>query len=157
MAYHSIIMITAVLKRIVCLAVIGILAIAAGCSTPDSRIRKNPELFATFSPETQELIRSGQVDIGFTSDMVTMSLGTPNRIYTRQTGERILEVWSYTSSFTTTDRQRVRVDVRTNDPRGKSVSSKEWVYVNVPRDTEYERIRVELTEGVVTAIDTLQR
>lgn len=132
-------------------------AMLAGCASPDYRIKQNPELFATFSPEVQEKVRKGEVDIGFSTEAVTMALGTPRRIYTRQTKEGQYEVWSYTSSYSTTDRQRVQADVRYRDITGRTRTTTEWVWVDVPRETEYETIRVEFSGGKVSAVETMTR
>lgn len=114
-------------------------------------------MFASFPPEVQEKVQLGQVDIGFTGDMVTMALGSPNRIYARQTTAGSHEVWSYTYTSTRSDRQRVQADVRYRDITGRYRTSSDWVWVDVPRETEHERIRIEFSEGVVSAIETLQR
>ncbi|HMO04206.1 MAG TPA: hypothetical protein PKC67_02005 [Kiritimatiellia bacterium] len=140
-----------------CLWMCALVAAVTGCSTPASRIKKNPELFASFPPEAQALIQQGQIDLGFTPDMVSMALGEPNRIYNRTTTEGSVEVWSYTSKSTSTDRQRVSANIRYRDADGRSRSTTEWVWVDVARDTEYERIRVEFKDGKVAAIDTLQQ
>jgi len=131
--------------------------IVSGCASPDYRIKKNPELFATFPPEVQALVQQGQIDIGFEPEMVRMALGEPNRVYTRQTAGDMIEVWSYTGRNTTTDRQRVNTDVRYRDNTGRYRTANDWVWVDVARETEYERVRVEFVAGKVSAIDTLQR
>jgi len=128
-----------------------------GCATPESRIKKNPDLFATFPSDVQEKVKQGQIDIGFAPDMVTMALGTPNRVYTRQTSTGSIEVWSYTSTRVTNERQRVNANFRYRDASGGYRNANDWVYVDVARETEYERVRVEFTEGKVSAIDTLQQ
>jgi len=140
----------------VTLVIFSLLAVS-GCATPEARINRNPELFASFPPDVQEKIRLGQVDIGFTGDMVTMALGQPNRIYARQSATGVIEVWSYTSSVTRTNRQRVRADFRYRDSSGRSRSGSDWVWVDVQSETEFERIRIEYIDGVVSAIETLQR
>jgi hypothetical protein len=89
--------------------------------------------------------------------MVTMALGAPNRLYTRTVAEGTLEVWSYTATTARNDRQRVRADFRYRDSTGRSRTTTDWVWVDVTSETEYERIRVEFREGVVAAIDRLQR
>lgn len=138
-------------------ALIAAVLVITGCATPESRINKNPELFASFPLDAQEKIRQGQIDVGFTGDMVKMALGDPNRVYSRQTGTGTLEVWSYTSTTTRTDRQRVQADVRYRDSDGRSRTASDWVWIDVPRDTEFERIKVEFVEGKVSAIETLQQ
>ena len=75
------------------LAALGI----AGCSTPESRIRKNPEAFARLTPAQQDLIRKGQIAIGFDQEMVQLALGEPDHIITRTDATGASEIWSYTT------------------------------------------------------------
>jgi hypothetical protein len=77
----------------VMLAALGI----AGCSTPESRIRKNPEAFARLTPQQQDLIRKGQIAIGFDQEMVQLALGEPDHIVTRTDASGITETWRYTT------------------------------------------------------------
>lgn len=71
--------------------------LAAGCSTPETRIRDNPEIFNRLSPQEQDLIRQGRVGIGFDQDMVKLAVGEPDRIWTRTDAEGATESWSYTT------------------------------------------------------------
>ena len=68
---------------------------AAGCSTVDSRIAKNRDLFNSWPPAVQEKIVVGQIDLGFTADQVRVALGAPDRVFTRTTADGTSEVWSY--------------------------------------------------------------
>jgi outer membrane protein assembly factor BamE (lipoprotein component of BamABCDE complex) len=68
---------------------------AAGCSTVDSRIAKNRELFNSWPGAVQEKIVVGQIDIGFTADQVRVALGDPDRVFTRTTADGTSQVWSY--------------------------------------------------------------
>ena len=70
---------------------------AAGCSTPETRIRENPEIFNRLNPEEQELIRQGKVGIGFDKEMVKLAVGEPDRIWTRTDANGSSESWSYTT------------------------------------------------------------
>ena len=88
--------------------------------------------------------------------MVTMAMGQPIRIYTRVTSGETIEVWSYTAKTTTMDRQRVNADFRYRDSSGRTRTTTDSVWVDVARETEYERFRVEFKDGKVSAIDTLQ-
>jgi hypothetical protein len=54
-----------------------LLMIATGCATPESRIKKHPEMFSAFPPEVQERVRLGEIRVGDTSDMVYIALGHP--------------------------------------------------------------------------------
>jgi len=70
--------------------------LAPGCaSTPDSRIKKNQQLFDSLPPQTQTAIRAGNIAPGFTPDMVLLALGQPDRRYPRTTQTASSEVWAY--------------------------------------------------------------
>ena len=81
----------------------GMLVLAAVCmlgsgcvSTPASRIKANPSLFASFPPQVQEQVRKGAVAVGFTEDMVRMALGDPDRVILRTTAALQTKIWVYT-------------------------------------------------------------
>lgn len=69
--------------------------VLAGCSTPETRIAKQPELFNRLTPEQQQMIREGKVGIGFDMDMVKLALGDPDRVRERTDVNGRKEVWSY--------------------------------------------------------------
>lgn len=73
------------------------LSLLAGCSTPQSRIRSNPELFNGLPAGDQDLIKQGKVAIGFTAEMVKLAVGEPDRVYSRTDATGRNEVWVYTS------------------------------------------------------------
>jgi len=75
------------------LAFCGLLV--AGCSTVDSRISKNRELFNTWPAAVQDRIVRGEIDIGFTTDQVRVALGEPDRVFTRTTADGSSQIWSY--------------------------------------------------------------
>ncbi|HQF38872.1 MAG TPA: hypothetical protein PK322_07115 [Opitutaceae bacterium] len=83
------------MPRLLALAVLACALAFAGCSTPDSRIEKNSAAFASYAPAVQAKIRAGEVDVGFTPEMVTMALGKPSQIRRRQSAEGETEVWVY--------------------------------------------------------------
>ena len=66
-----------------------------GCSTVDSRIAKNRDVFNSWPATVQDKVVRGQIDIGFTSDQVRVALGEPDRIFTRTTADGTSQVWSY--------------------------------------------------------------
>lgn len=134
------------------------LVFLAGCiSTPASRIKKNPALFGSFPPEAQALIEKGDVAIGFTPEMVEMAKDKPNRKYDRTTSAGTIEVWSYTGIYTTTDRQQVQTRIRAPDVNGSYRTYTDWVWVDVQQQHEYDQIRVEFSDGKVSAIENLRR
>lgn len=51
----------------------------AGCQTVESRIKEKPEAFAQVDKETQDKIRQGIIDIGFSEDLVYLALGKPDQ------------------------------------------------------------------------------
>lgn len=132
-------------------------ALMVGCSTPQSRINKNPALFASFPVDAQEKIKAGKVDIGFTKDMVQMALDKPDRIYTRLTAEGLSEVWSYTATYTTTERQAVTGTFQARDYSGAYRSFNDTIWVDVQQLHEYEQTRIEFANGVVKAMEKLER
>ena len=67
----------------------------AACATPASRIREHQAAFDSYPRATQDKIRSGQVDIGFTQEQVAIALGRPDRRYTRKSAPGTREVWAY--------------------------------------------------------------
>jgi outer membrane protein assembly factor BamE (lipoprotein component of BamABCDE complex) len=73
-----------------------ILAIAlAGCATPEARIQKNPEIFARLTSTQQDMIKKGQVGVGFDQEMVRLALGDADRVLSRTDAKGTSEVWSY--------------------------------------------------------------
>lgn len=85
------------MRKLTLLFATALLALLAGCSTPEARIQRNPEAFARLAPEEQQLVREGKVAIGFTPEMVRLALGNPDRVYTRTDANGVSESWSYTT------------------------------------------------------------
>ncbi|MDB6092946.1 MAG: hypothetical protein JWM32_508 [Verrucomicrobia bacterium] len=73
----------------------GGFVLLTGCSTPQSRINDNPEVFARLTPEQQQLIKDGKVAIGFDMSMVKLALGDADRVRTRTDSQGVSEIWSY--------------------------------------------------------------
>jgi len=67
----------------------------AGCSTPDVRIRDNPEAFAQLPPQQQQLVRGGRVGIGFSMEAVKLALGNPDRVTVRTNINGETQIWHY--------------------------------------------------------------
>lgn len=72
-----------------------VLLLLAGCSTPQSRARSNPELMESLPPELQAKVEAGEVELGYTEEMVRVALGKPDRKYSQLTEAGRTEVWSY--------------------------------------------------------------
>lgn len=82
-------------SRLICALSLAASLVLAGCSTPDSRIAKSQSAFAGYPADVQAKIRAGQVEPGFTPEMVQLALGEPLRKTTRQTEAGDAEVWIY--------------------------------------------------------------
>jgi len=121
----------------------------------DRRIADNPELFNSFSPEIREKVSLGQIDIGFTDDMVRLAWGPPDRIYIRTTDKGEATVWTYSSTRILSQRDRISVPVHIYDDRGRGTIVYRNVWVNRDLHEEYDVARVEFVEGVVTAIERM--
>ena len=132
----------------------GLLLVA--CATPEARIRQNQALFDSFPLEAQELIREGEIDIGFTEEMVEMARGVPDRKYTRRTVSGTVSIWGYTDHYTATRREMVSGRFRVRDSRtGQIHHVNDSVWVEVPVYHEFDRFRVEFgADGRVQAIET---
>lgn len=76
---------------------------AAGCSTVHSRIEEKSAVYNSLDPNTQAKISHGDVDLGFTTDMVYMALGNPDvrRQAVSTTGQT--ETWIYRSYYDAED------------------------------------------------------
>lgn len=77
----------------------ALIVFVTGCATPQRRIEKNPEIFASFPEDVQENVRNGIIDLGYTKEMVLIALGKPNTIRTSISKERSAEIWEYTRTI----------------------------------------------------------
>jgi hypothetical protein len=85
------------MKTLSLFSFLAALLLAAGCATPEARIKRNPDVFAQLSPSDQQLIREGKVALGFTPEMVRLALGEPDRRLERTDASGTSESWSYTT------------------------------------------------------------
>ena len=84
-----------------CLELTKFLALAlvlAGCSTPESRIKSNPQAYASLSPADQELVREGKIRVGLSRAAVFLAWGKPDRVRYGVRQGHPFEVWIYTTS-----------------------------------------------------------
>jgi hypothetical protein len=133
------------------LTLVASLLLLAACATPDSRIADNRSTFDKFPADVQQKIKTGQVDVGFTPEMVVMSLGEPARKFTRKTELGDTEVWSYHD-----DSPKFSFGLGVGSGgRGSSVGG--GVGVSTGGYDPDEKIRVEIRGGVVTAVDLLKK
>ena len=134
--------------------VLPVLLLLAGCATtPTQRIAKNQDLFDSFPVAAQARIRGGQIDLGFTPEMVRIALGEPQRTLLRRTPEGDAECWLYLDTVRRYERQRANINgLSLSSPGGtRAVGGSIWI--NVMQEREFVRVRVEFRDGTVTAIE----
>jgi hypothetical protein len=127
------------------------LAVLAGCSSPDGRIAKNRAAFDRLPAEAQEKIRHGQVEVGFTPEMVTLALGEPDRIFTRRTAQGDTEVWGYQDHG-----PRFSIGIGAGSGGRHSAFGGGVAMSSGGYDPD-ETMRVEFRGGQVTAVDAVKR
>ena len=123
-----------------------------GCSTtPDQRIAKNAALFDTFPPQVRQKIRAGEVDIGYTPEMVRLALGEPSRVFSRQTETGAVELWVYHDNG-----PRFSFGVGVGSVGRHSATSVGVGTSTGGYDAE-EKMRVEFRDGRATAVEFVRR
>ncbi|MCS6771666.1 MAG: hypothetical protein NZ740_06525 [Kiritimatiellae bacterium] len=145
------------MKRVALSLLSVVVLTVGGCATPEARIRANPEAFQALPPEIRENVRQGKIDLGYPKEAVRIALGPPDRQYRRRTADGESEVWSYIAVRSFYERQRADARVRVYDPDGRRRVVNDWVWVDVERRQEYDRMRVEFRDDRVTAIETVDR
>ena len=125
----------------------------AGCaSTPEKRIEANQAAFDALPVAAQARIRGGQIDLGFTPDMVRIALGEPQRQLVRRTAEGSVDVWLYLDSASRYERQRVTIDGLSYAGGGsRSAGGSAWI--TLLQEKEFVRTRVEFRNGAVALVE----
>jgi hypothetical protein len=128
----------------------------AGCSTIDKRIQEKSALFNGLDAPTQEQLRKGIVEIGYSPDMVYIALGKPDGIRDRVSADGRELIWTYTSytqdyagTGVVGHRRRVLYD---------PVLKRSYLYWEPVVSDFYhtrvdDRIRITFRDGLVTVIE----
>lgn len=127
--------------------------LACGCASTDSRIKKNQELFASFPADVQDLVRQGEVRIGFSPDMASIAIGQPRRKYRRITAEGEVEIWAYVQRKIQSETVPVRNRFSYRDSSGRYRLARDTEYITVDSYVEYDRLRLEFLGGKIVAIE----
>jgi outer membrane protein assembly factor BamE (lipoprotein component of BamABCDE complex) len=142
------------------LALLLLAMLLAGCSTIDTRIREKSAAFAALDAPTQDKIRLGRVEVGFTTDLVYIALGSPDERLTNTSAAGTDETWlynSYRQDYLGTAhvgyRRYVVIDPKTRQP----VVFYEPVYREIYQDRVEERIRIGFKAGLVATIEQVKR
>ena len=127
-----------------------LMLVLAGCSTPASRIKANPEAFNRLTLQQQALVQAGQIALGFDVEAVKLALGDPDRIAKRIDADGETEIWHY---LTYESGGRILFT-------GYYHTGRRWwgwgaaypYYLDFPDRRVRDRFRVEYSRGQVTAI-----
>ena len=136
------------LKRIALVLLLPLL-LSACVSTPASRIAENQDYFDSLPVAAQARIRSGQIETGFTPDMVRLALGEPSRVFVRRQADTPapIEVWLYTAIERRYDRQRIEF-IDLDGPAHRRPAS---AMATIFQEREIPAARVEFLDGAVHA------
>ncbi|HET7537400.1 MAG TPA: hypothetical protein VFJ90_13155 [Candidatus Didemnitutus sp.] len=85
--------------RFLALPLLAALLAAAGCESVSSRIKEKPDVYASLDPATQNKIKQGIIDIGYSEDMVYLALGKPDERHEQvnQAGRQV--TWIYNTYY----------------------------------------------------------
>jgi len=131
----------------------------AGCVSVqemrDSRIGVHQALFNSFPAEVQDKVRLGQIDIGFTQEMVRLAWGSPDQVFTRMLKDQEVTIWNYTRTRVYPHSEWMSVPVHYVDGVGQMRTHYRSVWINWDTREEYTVARIEFTQGRVSAIEQL--
>jgi hypothetical protein len=132
------------------------LLLTTGCQSVDDRIKEKPDVFAQLDHPTQDKIKQGIIDLGYTEDMVYMALGKPDEKRDKLNADGKVATWVYNTYYERYDGTAYAGYYRQvyYDPYLKTYR----VYyhpavADVYTQEKEERIRVVFKGGKVTAIE----
>ena len=117
------------------------------------RIESNQDIFQNATSEQQTLIKKGDIDIGFTEEMVLLSWGSPDYAFDRVTEEERSRVWKYTSQRRKSSWDHATVPVTYRDGKGRYRTTWSTVTVDSSHYQEYTVATIEFIDGKVKAFD----
>ena len=135
---------------------LGALVLLASCQTIDDRIKEKPAVFAQVDKATQDKIRQGIIDLGYSEDMVYLALGVPDqkREAVSATGRTV--TWIYSTYYQRYDgtqfagySRRVYFDPYLHTYRVYYRP----VFAEVYSDEKEERIRIVFKDGKAAVIE----
>ena len=127
-----------------------------GCQSVNDRIREKPAVFAALDAATQNNIKQGIIDIGYTEDMVYLALGKPDQIRESTRTDGKTTTWIYSTYY---DRYEGSAFVGYHrsvyfDPylRAYRIYDRP-AFVDAYRQEREQRIRVVFKDGKATMIE----
>lgn len=144
-------------QRIALVAIALACALVSGCaSTPESRISREPAVFAAFPAPVQAKVRKGEIEIGYTRDMVRLALGLPEHRQTRITELGQTEIWIYTGVRYVSRYAPVDRNYYYHDRYGRVHWAHDAGWVDAGYHQEYPILRLEFSGPVLRAIERAQ-
>ena len=132
------------------------LGFLAGCQTVNDRIKEKPAVFAALDAPTQDKIKQGIIDLGYTEDMVYLALGKPDQLRESKRTDGNTTTWIYNTYY---DRYEGTAFVGYHrsvyfDPylRAYRIYDRP-VYADSYAQEKEERIRVIFKDGKATVIE----
>lgn len=137
-------------------ALAATLGFLGGCQTVEDRIQEKPEVFARLDVATQDKIKQGIIELGYTEDMVYLALGKPDQRRESMNAAGKTTTWIYNTYYERYDGTRFAGYYRSlyYDPylRAYRVYYRPQ-YADVYAQEKEERIRVVFTDGKVTSLE----
>lgn len=87
------------------------IVLLSGCESTggvSSRIQEKSTAFATLTPEQQKMIRAGEIETGFTSEMVYMALGSASKTEVKDSPDGPITMLTFNKYYPT---QNVRISL----------------------------------------------
>lgn len=137
------------------IALLGVLLLA-GCSTIESRIRDNATVFSSLGQKTQEKIKSGVLEVGYTERMAFMVLGGPDEKEEKVTTAGRETTWIYlhvSEEYRGTVFSHFRRIAVTDPKTGIVTILLRPEFEDVYQQVEEERLRVIFHDGKVIAFE----
>ena len=132
------------------------LVLLAGCQSVESRIKEKPDLFANLDAATQDKIKQGIIEIGYTEDMVYLALDKPDQKRESVSENGKSTTWIYNTYYQRYDGTQFAGYHRSIyfDPhlRAYRVSYRP-AYADTYSQEKEERIRVVFQDGKATVIE----
>lgn len=86
------------MKTIAAAFLAGLFFVSCAPSTPQARIDRQPQVFASLSRTHQEQVRRGEVAKGMPPEAVLLAWGAPDQRFEGSKNSRRTERWDYTST-----------------------------------------------------------
>jgi hypothetical protein len=83
-------------------AALALVLLLAGCDSTSgitARIQEKSTAFAQLTPAQKKNIEGGEIEIGFTTDMVYMALGKASKVKEKTAPEGTVVMWTYNNYF----------------------------------------------------------